>query len=133
MVNYKQSLAEQVDVGGFKHILKSTDKIIMLYAPLVAILETLHNSADGSNYIVPSGKKAKIVYIINCTTQASTDKIISSATLDSADSSTTLYHPQAIMGSIIFVSTSIPAGQYITKSDTNATNVYQIYILEEDA
>ncbi len=133
MGNYKQISLPSIDIGGYVQFLKLTDKIIRLKAPRTAGTETLHNSEDNENYIVPTGKKSRIVNIVNCDLVVAGDKLVYGTTLDSDTSATTLLEPKGNLADIIIVSPYVPAGNYITKANVSANDFMTLYIIEEDA
>ncbi len=131
MGNYKQISLPSVDVGGYVQYLKNNAKIIRLNAPKAAATETLHATSTDTNYIVPTGKKARVINVVNVD-QAGGSTLVYGTTVDSATASTILLNANGNIANIIFVSISVPAGNYITKV-ANAGDFCTVYIIEEDA
>ncbi len=138
MVNYKQSLADSINIGGFVHILKSTDKIIRLKRIGVGATgyETML-SPGAVKYQVPSGKQARIFYITLQTVNNSTSNYIGYSDAEDlgtnevnvlTSSETNEWTDQ------IFLSKIIPALKYpFTKIGSGQLMTWDVFALEEDA
>lgn len=138
MTNYKGIRNDYIDIGGFVHLMKSTDKIILIQRsePTVTTHTTLHDRSTGANYQVPSGKKAKVIYAIKAIVAHASDKLYYSDDADASTNPVTLIIPAATVGfsNAIIISVSIPAGKYINVySQTSGATEFEVYILEEDA
>ncbi len=131
MGNYKQISLPSVDIGGYVQYLKATDNVYRLSAPKATGTETLHKTADDTNYIVPTGKKSRIIHIVNVD-QGIGMTLVYGTTVDSASGSTVILDANGNMANIIVITAYVPAGNYITKVG-NASDFATVYIIEEDA
>ncbi len=133
MGNYKRFQGDYVDVGGYVRRLKANDKIIYLRS-IAGAPKTWKNFADGTSYVVPAGKKAKIIYLVTMITTALSEVGYGDAE-DSATGGVNLYFPAlaATFSNTSFVSISIPAGKYFNTLVTGMNGQSYCYILEEDA
>ena len=75
-----------LDFNGVKIILDGDTKLVMLTIPdTTGVTTSFHNSADNTNYQVPSGKKATIIFIEAWKTTTASIKI---SFADNADGDT---------------------------------------------
>ncbi len=133
MPNYKPIRDDVIDIGGYRHVMKATDKILVLYSPKVAAIETLHDSEAGANYQVPTGKKTKII-IASYTANSGFEHIAYSDDLDASTNPVKMCEPKRNLTNALILSLSAPAEKYINKTCSVAADDYfDVYVLEEDA
>ncbi len=119
-----------LDFNGVKVILDDNTRLVRLQSTGAGDV-TMHDTADDSNYQVPTGKKFTIIFIESGSFGAG-DKIISSTVADSTTGEVVLLEPGANNLSLtIFISTEVAADLFITKVDA-ASTTYTINGIEED-
>ncbi len=136
MVNYKREVRDYIDLGGWTHIIKATEKLVYLIAPLnLGAAYTLHDGKTGGNYVVPTGKKTKIVYIIAYDGAGTASYIFDGDTVDSENDANTLFAPASVLniGGFILESNFTAAGRFINVRDASNWNIPpRLYALEVD-
>jgi len=137
MVNYKVPYNDVIEISGYRHIMQGNDKIYQLNNPTSGIQYlTFHKTADGIDYVVPAGKKAKIIVIEMWDAQGATQLIMYADAADVNTNAVTLFAPATTVAvvNIPFESINIPAGKYINWNDqaTNFDQIPKIWVLEQD-
>ena len=123
------------DFNGVKVIKDANTKLIRLTALPASSDETFHNSADDSNYRVPSGKKATIIYIEKWRAGSSASTISYADNLDGDTNAVDLWAPvDSLVDDTLFISAEVPALKYINFIYVSGSNISVIcYIVEENA
>jgi len=134
MPNYKGIYKDRIDIGGFQHIMQGNDVLVRIKSSAITVNKSWHNQKDNSNYVVPSGKKAKIIYIEQLD-PATTSVLSSTTSVDSAAGAVTILSPAHTVPwtNVIFISEYMLAGTYFTTT-VGALGVDdgRIYLLEVD-
>ena len=128
-----------LDFNGVKIILDSTTKLVRITIPTgTASTTTFHDSADNTNYQVPTGKKATIIFIDTWDVTLASGMDISFA--DNADGNTnavTIFDPAtaALISNLIFISAEVPADKFINfiRVSGSSDAELRINVLEENA
>ena len=100
---------------------------------------TLHDLTNNSNYQVPVGKKATIIFFEQIHPQSVNASIIYADNVDGNLNAVTLLAPNTTsnLGSFIFISAEVPAGKYINQRNASGSGVWtkapKCAIIEEDA
>lgn len=119
-----------VDFNGVKVLLDSNTALITLKG-----VSTLNNTVtmkdirDATQYQVPTGKKAKVIYI---TTMDAAQELIYADDLDGTTNSVELLDPDTNMSNKIIISAEIPADKYLNITG-GAASSYEVTIVEESA
>ena len=123
-----------LDFNGVKVELDGNTSLIKLKAVNSASsYTTFHDQRDNSNYQVPTGKKATIIFIDSASMANASDKIVYADDLDGGTNEVVLVtSPVATLTDEVFISAEVPADKYINAFDTS-TDTYIIWIIEEDA
>ncbi len=130
-MNYKSATNDSIDIGGYRHITQDDDNPYWCLCPKAATTETFHKP-DGTNMIVATGKKARIIYV-QLTSGLST---VGEGIQHSDDEGTTnrTWIWQAMQaGPFSLIHPWIPAGQYINKEGGANADYAWIYVLEVNA
>lgn len=127
-----------LNFNGIKVVLDSNTKLIRLTIPAVINTDrTFHDTGDDSNYQVPTGKKAKIIYVEEWDMANTADKIVYADDLDGTTNGVTLWDPKTAtqIANTLFMSASIPADKYINfdAGGVNSNSLTVIWIIEESA
>ena len=91
----------------------------------------MHDTRDDTNYQVPTGKKAKIIYVELATFVAG-DQIYYADNADGSTNKVVLFEPAANVSNTIFISASIPADKFINVNDSGDSTAV-CFIIEEAA
>ncbi len=127
-----------MDFNGVNVLLDTNTKLINLTVPTgLSANRTAHNAEDGSNYQVPVGKKATIIYIENYDVNtAFTSYLGYSDDLDGNTNAVPLVTGDGAgtaLTNTIFISAEVPASKYIgfifVSGSSTALN---FWIIEED-
>ena len=121
-----------LDVGGVKVKLDDDTVLITMSGVGVAGTITVTDTRDNTQYQVPAGKKATIVYITALPdTSGVGDKLLYADDLDGTTNAVTLLEPfGSAITDEIFISAEIPAGKYLNFTD-NSAQPYTILEIEE--
>lgn len=121
-----------LDVGGVKVKLDDDTVLITMSGVGVAGTITVTDTRDNTQYQVPAGKKATIVYITALPdTSGVGDKLLYADDLDGTTNAVTLLEPfGSAITDEIFISAEIPAGKYLNFTD-NSAQPYTILVIEE--
>ena len=121
-----------LDVGGVKVKLDDDTVLITMSGVGVAGTITVTDTRDNTQYQVPAGKKATIVYITALPdTSGVGDKLLYADDLDGITNAVTLLEPfGSAITDEIFISAEIPAGKYLNFTD-NSAQPYTILVIEE--
>lgn len=120
-----------IDFNGVKILLDANTKLKRLTTGASGTV-TLHDAENDTDYQVPAGKKATIIYIESTPSFSGTDRIISSTAADATTGETVLIQPASQITDLIFISEEISENLYITKVDPN-TGTTILYVIEENA
>ncbi len=136
MTNYKHQKIEFF----WNSFITKTEKNIQiktLTAPLASATETLHYMRNNTNYQVPTGKLARVIYLQQVTNMglASADYLAYTDNLDGLTNFQKIIHEPGNLNSgnpSVFHGEEIPSGKYITKKATNTADEIEIKIAEYD-
>ncbi len=137
MPNYKQQLLKpSLNIGGYVHPLKSTDKLKHLtITNSAAVPKTLKDGDTGSAYQIPTGKKLTI-FFFNTMAGTGTDMDLCTTTAVDATTGKVILRPAAQMGGNdkIVIFKDLAAELYVTRDSAQATSSNtNLYAIEEDA
>jgi len=120
------------DFNGVKVVRDSNTELIRLTSPADASPATLHDSRDDTNYQVPTGKKAHVIFVEASSLNAAANQLISSTSADSTAGEVVLFKPDSNITNLIFISSEIAAELFINVVDA-AQQALTIHIVEENA
>jgi len=125
------------DFNGVKVIKDSNTELIrLLRNNAVEATETLVDQRDVTNYQVPTGKKATVIFFETQTDAGGNQTLIRADNEDGTTNSVVLLGDitSGIMSNKIFISAEVPADKWINSTHTGAANVtYDLWIIEENA
>ena len=110
---------------------ENTAILTLTTAPTLGTL-SFHDSRDNSNYQVPVGKKARVIFIISAIFSGAGDRVIYADDADGTTNAVTLYEPGRDVTNEIFISASVPEGKFINRTE-NGNTATIIAIVEESA
>ncbi len=132
MVNYKRFRGDFIDIGGFVHPLLDGERIVYCISPNGTGTETLNDASTGADYQVPTGKKAKIIFV-ELVQFTGTERMISSTVADSTTGEIILLQTGTSNTDLHFISTWMAADAYLTRVDAASTHTCKIFLLEVNA
>lgn len=118
------------DFNGVKVVKDDNTELIQLKGNSVNGTITLTDTRDASQYQVPAGKKAHVIFIVDVNFVVGS--LIYADDLDGTTNAVTLLDPSADLTNIIFISAEIPASKFVNITDNNI-QAYEIYVVEESA
>lgn len=121
-----------LDVNGVKIELDTNTALIQCVGTSVIGTVTVTDGRDNTQYQVPAGKKATVIYLTELDFRSPGDRLIYADNLNGTTNAVTLIENLLQSQNIIFISAEIPAGKYLNITDA-AANPYNFYILEESA
>lgn len=120
-----------IDFNGVKVVLDSNTKLIHLIKPLVADTETLHNIADNSNYQVPTGKKATVIF--STKNFPNHDLIYADNLSGTTNEVSLLDNSGTAIDNTIIITVAVPADKFITIKAAEGINADEFTLIEETA
>ncbi len=138
MGNYKNIRDDRITLGGYEHLMKVNDLLLLMSKDSVTATNysSIRDERDSSNYQVPAGKTARVVYVIREENGNTSDEIgYSDDENGSTNFVTLLKHlVTEIRTNFLYISNKVSAGKwFILHSIATSMTDYQFYILEEDA
>lgn len=122
------------DFQGVKVKKDANTKLIRLTAPSTIVDLTLHNTANNSNYSVPSGKKATIIFV-NSFQHNDSSRLVYANNADGRTGAVTLLDPglNNDLTDLLFISIEIPALKFINVNVFGGTHSVMIcHVVEEN-
>ncbi len=135
MVNYKTDARDRFDIGGFKHILKTGDKIKYMRTMSQGTTESVKDLETGIDYVVPTGKQTWVFYHQSSmgTVNQANEYYGYTDAVDDSTGITKLFEPGlGVLSDKIYVSAKIPEGKYLTFVMLQV-NTCEVIAIEEDA
>ena len=120
------------DINGVKVILDSNTTIITLKGASLNGTVTLTDIRNNTKYQVPTGKKAKIIFVVDSSNLNASNLIAFADNQDGTTNAVTLYQPGTTTTNVIFISANIPADKFINITGDNI-DAYDFEIVEESA
>ncbi len=133
MANYKiPPVLDYVDIGGYVHILKENDRVIYLDDPGGITTRSLHDTTTNTNYQVPTGKKARIIYCVLFNLHGTTGNLGSTTAAD-ANTGMVVLTTGVNIANVVIQSAWFGEDLFLTNENQFATYYTRCYIVETDA
>lgn len=120
-----------LDFNGVKVKFDGNTKLIHVKGNSINGTITVTNAVDGTQYQVPVGKKATIVYIVTLADLGGADLMRYCDDLDGTTNPVNLLVAPQTANTIV-ISDEIPATKYLNYTNNNI-NAYDFYLIEENA
>ena len=125
-----------IDFNGVKIKLETDDSTVLIELKATGntgTAVTFHDARDNSNYQVPTGKKAHIIFIDLMQGSEANDEIFFADNADGTTNAVTLIDSKATLTDVIFITAEIPADKFINKVADTSGRAADLWIIEESA
>jgi len=128
-----------LDFNGVKVVLDDNTVLIRMniQSTTADTALTMHDNRDNTNYQVPTGKKATMIFIENYDEGAGGGSIFFADNADGTTNAVTLFQPNTTDAfvDIIFISAEIPADKFVNAEaiTNNWVVLPAIWVIEENA